>query len=156
PSCEMDKLIVQIVGKKHSDQQQVLLLGSDGTRIYPPKSEVLERELFSSTLKVWDHIEGTHLHLQIATLDGEAIRLPLLSDTKVTPRQADAQFNQIVPVLPFVALPGSKTVDDMGTPVLARAGYVYVFYQQKLWRELEIQVSETGNTYHDIDVARYR
>uniref|UniRef100_UPI00062048B9 toxin VasX n=4 Tax=Pseudomonas avellanae TaxID=46257 RepID=UPI00062048B9 len=156
PSCEMDKLIVQIVGKKHSDQQQVLLLGSDGTRIHPLKSEVLERELFSSTLKVWDHIEGTHLHLQIATLEGEPIRLPLLSDTKVTPRQADAQFNQIVPVLPFVALPGSKTVDDMGTPVLARAGYVYVFYQQKLWRELEIQVSETGNTYHDIDVARYR
>ncbi|MDU8582985.1 toxin VasX, partial [Pseudomonas syringae pv. actinidiae] len=156
PSCEMDKLIVQIVGKKHSHQQQVLLLGSDGTRIYPPKSEVLERELFSSSLKVWDHIEGTHLHLQIATLDGEPIRLPLLSDTKVTPRQADAQFNQIVPVLPFVALPGSKTVDDMGTPVLARAGYVYVFYQEKLWRELEIQVSENGNTYHDIDVARYR
>ncbi|GAO93504.1 hypothetical protein PSA5_12325 [Pseudomonas syringae pv. actinidiae] len=156
PSCEMDKLIVQIVGKKHSDQQQVLLLGSDGARIYPPKSEVLERELFSSTLKVWDHIEGTHLHLQIATLEGEPIRLPLLSDTKVTPRQADAQFNQIVPVLPFVALPGSKTVDDMGTPVLARAGYVYVFYQEKLWRELEIQVSENGNTYHDIDVARYR
>ncbi|EPN47515.1 hypothetical protein A241_28061, partial [Pseudomonas syringae pv. actinidiae ICMP 19094] len=56
--------------------------------------------------------------------------------------------NQIVPVLPFVALPGSKTVDDMGAPVLARAGYVYVFYQEKLWRELEIQVSETGNTYH--------
>ncbi|WP_143515738.1 toxin VasX, partial [Pseudomonas savastanoi] len=156
PSCEMDKLIVQIVGKDHSEQQQVLLLGSDGTRIYSPKSEVLERELFSSTLKVWDHIEGTHLHLQIATLEGEPIRLPLLSGTKVTPRQADAQFNQIVPVLPFVALPGSKTVDDMGTPVLARGGYVYVFYQEKLWRELEIHVSENGNTYHDIDVARYR
>ncbi|WP_122247134.1 toxin VasX, partial [Pseudomonas syringae group genomosp. 3] len=156
PSCEMDKLIVQIVGKKYSDQQQVLLLDSDGARIYPPKSEVLERELFSSALKVWDYIEGTHLHLQIATLEGEPIRLPLLSVTKVTPRQADAQFNQIVPVLPFVALPGSKTVDDLGTPVLARAGYVYVFYQEQLWRELEIQVSETGNTYHDIDLARYR
>ncbi|WP_316250972.1 toxin VasX, partial [Pseudomonas viridiflava] len=156
PSCEMDKLIVQIVGKKYSDQQQVLLLDSDGARIYPPKSETLYRELFSSTLKVWDHIEGTHLHLQIATLEGEPIRLPLLSATKVTPRQADEQFNQIVPVLPFVALPGSKTVDDLGTPVLARAGYVYVFYQEQLWRELEIQVSETGNTYHDIDVARYR
>ncbi|MCF5225555.1 hypothetical protein GIW32_19045, partial [Pseudomonas syringae] len=56
PSCEMDKLIVQIVGKKYLDQQQVLLLDSDGARIYPPKSEALDRELFSSTLKVWDHI----------------------------------------------------------------------------------------------------
>ncbi|WP_233424587.1 toxin VasX [Pseudomonas savastanoi] len=133
-----------------------MLVGSDGNRIYQAKSERLVNELFSSTLKVWDHIDGGRLDLQVATLEGEPIRLPLLSGTKVTPRQADAQFNQIVPVLPFIALPGSKTVDDMGTPVLARAGYVYVFYQEKLWRELEIHVSETGNTYHDIDVARYR
>ncbi|MDU8606754.1 hypothetical protein, partial [Pseudomonas syringae group sp. 247E2] len=61
PSCEMDKLIVQIVGKDHSEQQQVLLVGSDGNRIYQAKSERLVNELFSSTLKVWDHIEGTHL-----------------------------------------------------------------------------------------------
>ncbi|MEQ4504622.1 hypothetical protein, partial [Pseudomonas sp.] len=75
PSCEMDKLIVQIVGKDHSEQQQVLLVGSDGNRIYQAKSERLVNELFSSTLKVWDHIEGTRLHLQIATLEGEPIRL---------------------------------------------------------------------------------
>ncbi|WP_122259171.1 hypothetical protein, partial [Pseudomonas syringae] len=71
PSCEMDKLIVQIVGKKHSDQQQVLLVGSDGNRLYQAKSERLVNELFSSTLKVWDHIDGGRLDLQVATLEGE-------------------------------------------------------------------------------------
>lgn len=40
--------------------------------------------------------------------------------------------------------------------MLARAGYVYVFYQQKLWRELEVRIAEGKTTYHDIDVAHYR
>ncbi|MCF5559006.1 toxin VasX [Pseudomonas syringae] len=156
PSCETGKLIAQIVGKDHPDQQQLLLVSAKGDQVYPSQPEKLDHTLYSSVLEVWDHIDGAHLHLQIATIEGEPIRLPLLSNPQVTPRQADAQFNQIVPVLPFVPLPGSKTVYDLGTPVLARAGYVYVFYQERLWRELEIQVSETGSTYHDIDVARYR
>ncbi|WP_440784459.1 toxin VasX [Pseudomonas syringae] len=156
PSCETGKLIAQIVGKDHPDQQQLLLVSAKGDQVYPSQPEKLDHTLYSSVLEVWDHIDGAHLHLQIATIEGEPIRLPLLSNPQVTPRQADAQFNQIVPVLPFVPLPGSKTVYDLGTPVLARAGYVYVFYQERLWRELEIQVSETGSTYNDIDVARYR
>lgn len=156
PSCETGKLITQVVGKDHPDQQQLLLVSAKGDQVYPSQPEKLDHALYSSVLEVWDHIDGAHLHLQIATIAGEPIRLPLLSNPQVTPRQADAQFNQIVPVLPFVPLPGSKTVYDLGTPVLARAGYVYVFYQERLWRELEIQVSETGSTYHDIDVARYR
>ncbi|RMV66380.1 toxin VasX [Pseudomonas coronafaciens] len=156
PCCEMNKLIVQIAGRDHSDRQQVLLISPKDDRVYQSRPEKLDHVHYSCILEVWDHIDGAHLHLQIATIDGEPIRLPLLHKTQVTPRQADAQFNQIVPVLPFVPLPGSRTVYDLGTPVLARAGYVYVFYQEKLWRELEIQVSETGSTYHDIDVARYR
>ncbi|WP_122224141.1 hypothetical protein [Pseudomonas syringae group genomosp. 3] len=156
PSCEMDKLIVQIVGKHHSDQQKVQLISETGDRAYPSTPEKLEHTLCSSTLEVWDHISGTRLELQIATTEGEPICLPLFNDTQVTPRQSDTQFNQIVPVLPFVPLPGSKTVYDLGTPVLARAGYVYVFYQATLWRELEIQVGEAGSTYHYIDIARYR
>ncbi|MCF5647932.1 hypothetical protein GIV51_26320, partial [Pseudomonas syringae] len=134
PSCETGKLIAQIVGKDHPDQQQLLLVSAKGDQVYPSQPEKLDHTLYSSVLEVWDHIDGAHLHLQIATIEGEPIRLPLLSNPQVTPRQADAQFNQIVPVLPFVPLPGSKTVYDLGTPVLARAGYVYVFYQERLWR----------------------
>lgn len=156
PCCETGKLIVQVMGKDHAPHQKLVLSSKDGGCTYPSRPETLEREPYSFRLEVWDHVAETQLELEIATTEGEPIRLPLLGDTKVTPRQADAQFNQIIPVLPFVALPGSKSPYDLGTPVLARAGYVYVFYRQRLWRELEVRVSATGTTYHDIDVARFR
>jgi len=156
PCCETGKLIVQIMGKDHAPHQKLLLNSKDGGCTYPSRPETLEREPYSCRLEVWDHVAETQLELEIATTEGEPIRLPLLGDTKVTPRQADAQFNQIIPVLPFVALPGSKSPYDLGTPVLARAGYVYAFYRQRLWRELEVRISDTGTTYHDIDVARFR
>lgn len=156
PCCETGKLIVQVMGKDHAPHQKLLLNSKDGGCTYPSRPETLEREPYSCRLEVWDHAAETQLELEIATNEGEPIRLPLLADTKVTPRQADAQFNQIIPVLPFVALPGSKNPYDLGTLVLARAGYVYVFYRQRLWRELEVRISDTGTTYHDIDVARFR
>ncbi|WP_439894680.1 hypothetical protein ACTACV_18305 [Pseudomonas syringae] len=156
PCCETGKLIVQVMGKDHAPHQKLLLNSKDGGCTYPSRPETLEREPYSCRLEVWDHVAETQLELEIATTEGEPIRLPLLGDTKLTPRQADAQFNQIIPVLPFVALPGSKSPYDLGTPVLARAGYVYVFYRQRLWRELEVRISDTGTTYHDIDVARFR
>ncbi|MCD6003139.1 hypothetical protein KDX38_28780, partial [Pseudomonas sp. CDFA 602] len=156
PCCEIDKFIVQVVGKDHDDSQKLILTSPDGSTVYRSEPETLEHERFSCLLEVWDHVAGAQLHLDIATVDGATLRLPLLSDTRVTPRQIGAQFNQLVPVLPFVSLPGSKTVYDLGTPVLARAGYVYVFYRQTLWRELEVRVTETGTTYHDIDVAAHR
>ncbi|WP_233424588.1 hypothetical protein [Pseudomonas savastanoi] len=52
PSCEMDKLIVQIVGKDHSEQQQVLLVGSDGNRIYQAKSEYSSRFCWSALMEI--------------------------------------------------------------------------------------------------------
>ncbi|MFS2196860.1 hypothetical protein ACCD02_32610, partial [Pseudomonas sp. Pseusp88] len=70
--------------------------------------------------------------------------------------QVDAQWNQLVPVLPFVSLPGAKSADDHGTPVLARPGFVYVFYQGKAWRELEVRLTDGKTTYHDVNIARYR
>ncbi|MCO5368280.1 hypothetical protein [Pseudomonas alliivorans] len=156
PCCETGKLIVQVMGKDHASSQQLVLNSKDGACTYPSRPETLERAQYSCMLEVWDHVAETQLALEIATTEGVPICLPLLGDTHVTPRQADAQFNQIVPVLPFVTLPGSKSPYDLGTPVLARAGYVYVFYRQKLWRELEVRISDTGTTYHDIDVARFR
>uniref|UniRef100_UPI0013CE9647 hypothetical protein n=1 Tax=Pseudomonas viridiflava TaxID=33069 RepID=UPI0013CE9647 len=97
----------------------LLLNSKDGGCTYPSRPETLEREPYSCRLEVWDHVAETQLELEIATIEGEPIRLRLLGDTQLTQRQADAQFNQIIPVLPFVALPSSKSPYDLGTPVLA-------------------------------------
>ncbi|CAM3154290.1 hypothetical protein BZK31_10925 [Pseudomonas floridensis] len=156
PSCEAGKLIVQIIGKDHEASQKLVLTSADDARTYPSLPQTLESEQGSCVLEVWDHVTGAQLELEVATTEGTPIRLPLLNGTSVTPRQADAQFNQVVPVLPFVALPGSKSAYDLGTPVLARAGYIYVFYRQTLWRELEVRIAESATTYHDVDVARFR
>ncbi|BBN57950.1 hypothetical protein TRE132_60750 [Pseudomonas chlororaphis subsp. aurantiaca] len=157
PACEAGKLIVQVIGKDHPASQKVVLC-DDANKELKGKPEPQDKDLCSSVLHVWDCAGQAkrQLWLEIASTQGKPIRLPLLDNVRTTPRQADAQWNQLVPVLPFVALPGSKSAYDLGTPVLARAGYVYVFYQNKLWRELEVRITEGKTTYHDVDVAHYR
>lgn len=155
PACEAGKLIVQVIGKDHPDSQKLLFCDNAGMA-FKASIDEQEHELYSSVLHAWDYMAQSRLELEIATTDGKPIRLPLLDDLQNTPRQPDAQFNQLVPIIPFVALPGSKNRNDSGTPILARAGFLYVFYRQKLWRELEIRIAANRTTYHDIDVARYR
>ncbi|BAQ83656.1 toxin VasX [Pseudomonas sp. St29] len=157
PACEAGKLIVQVIGKDHPESQKLVLLDQARSPL-KGEQEPLEQELCSSVLHVWDSagLAKGQLCLEIATTQGAPIRLPLLDNPRPTPRQSDAQWNQLVPVLPFVALPGSKSAYDLGTPVLARSGYVYVFHKQRLWRELEVRIEDGKTSYHDIDVAQFR
>ncbi|WP_347903511.1 hypothetical protein [Pseudomonas purpurea] len=157
PACEAGKLIVQVIGKDHPAGQKIVLC-DEANKELKGKPEPLEKDLCSSVLHVWDCAgQATrNLWLEITSSTGKPIRLPLLKNVRASPRQADAQWNQLVPVLPFVALPGSKSSYDLGAPVLARTGFIYAFYQKKLWRELEVRIEEGKTTYHDIDVAQYR
>jgi hypothetical protein len=157
PACEAAKVIVQVIGKDHSESQKVVLCDA-ADKVQKAQMELLEKEICSSALHVWDCTGQNRrkLWLEIASTQGKPIRLPLLADVRSTPREADAQWNQLVPVLPFVSLPGSKSANDYGTPVLARAGFIYIFYQEKLWRELEVRITEGKTTYHDVDIAHYR
>ncbi|WP_426142624.1 hypothetical protein [Pseudomonas sp. DWP3-1-2] len=93
--------------------------------------------------------------LEVEAEQGRPILLPL-PETRITPRQLDQQWDQIVPVLPFVALPGVNSAHDHGTPVLCRAGFIYVFIDGQLWRELEVRVTDARTTYHDIELERFR
>ena len=162
PACEPDKLIVEIIGKQHPDTQKLLICDAEGQPLDAITAAVEEEEIsgegVSSLLKIWDWEEqpGESLYLEIATESGAPIRLPLLTDLRATPRQDEAQLNQIVPVVPCTALPSIKQQDDSGIPVLVRSGYIYVFVWGKLWRELEVRFTEEGTRYFDIDVAAFR
>lgn len=157
PACETAKLIVQVIGKEHSANQKIVLHDA-ANKVQKARTELQEKQLCSSVLHVWDCAGATkhQLFLEIASAQGEPIRLPLLADALSTSRQADAQWNQLVPVLPFVSLPGSKSLQDYGVPVLARSGFIYVFYQEKLWRELEVEINDGQTTFRDIDIAHFR
>jgi len=163
PYCEPDKLIVQVIGTGHSPHQRLLIVDQTGLKPLQDLTDEAELETdrltsVHSELFVW-HWSAQRQHqlwLEIATTRERPIRLPLLEDVRVTPRQLEAQWNQIVPVLPFTALPGTSSRDDLGTPVLCRSGYVYVFYRERLWRELEVRQDGELTTYRDIDVQAYR
>ncbi|UXJ52215.1 hypothetical protein [Pseudomonas citronellolis] len=163
PACETGKLIVQVIGKEHPASQKLVIYDDKDSQqqewlTKQDKPENLADELCSSVLHVWDWSwqPKRHLWLEIASQKGSPIRVPLCDDLRVTPRQADAQWNQVVPVLPLTALRGAKSPYDLGAPVLCRPGYLYVFYRDKLWRELEIRTDSDKTLFHDIDVARYR
>jgi hypothetical protein len=163
PGCERDKLIVQVIGTGHSKNQRLLIVDQSGLESLQSLTDeaVCETEQLTSVhseLFVWDwSAQLKHqLWLEIATAQGPPIRLPLLEEVRVTPRQLEVQWNQIVPILPFVALPGTRSHYDLGTPVLCRSGYVYVFYRDRLWRELEVQQDDELTTYRDIDLEAYR
>lgn len=163
PGCERDKLIVQVIGTGHSKNQQLLLVDHSGVEPLQALTDEAACETERSTsvhseLFVWDwSAQLKHqLWLEIATTQGPPIRLPLLEDLRVTPRQLETQWNQIVPILPFAALPGTRSKYDLGAPVLCRSGYVYVFYRDRLWRELEVRQDDELTTYRDIDLQAYR
>ncbi|WP_339490411.1 toxin VasX [Pseudomonas sp. EL_65y_Pfl2_R95] len=164
-ACEPAKLIVQVVGKDHPQSQRLVIYDESGQEqqewlTQQDKPEYQQSATFSSVLHVWDW-EGQpnrHLWLEIAASEGGPIRLPLLDDMRPTPRQDEHQhqWNQIVPVVPMTALPGSKSFYDLGTPVSLRSGFIYVFYRNALWRELEVRIEGDKTTYHDVNVERYR
>lgn len=163
--CEAGKLIVQVVGKDHPTTQKLVIYDeTNATQLewltQQDKPEIQTSDTFSSVLHVWDWESQPkcNLWLEIAASEGGPIRVPLLGDIKATPRQVagETQWNQIVSVVPMTALPGSKSRYDLGTPVCLRSGYLYVFYRDELWRELEVRVKDDKTTYHDVDIARYR
>ncbi len=164
-ACEAGKLIVQVVGKDHPTTQKLVIYDeTNATQLewltQQDKPETQTSDTFSSVLHVWDweNQPKCNLWLEIAASEGGPIRLPLHDELRVTPRQPEhgIQWNQLVPVVPMTALPGSKSSYDLGTPVSLRNGYVYVFYRGKLWRELQVRNSESGVTYHDVRVTSYR
>src|SRR5690554_762689 len=163
PACEPDKFIVEIVGKQHPDTQKLVICDEVGTPLHgvtaAATEEARDADEFASLLKIrdWDDMPGKSLSLEVASESGEPIRLPLLAGRlRSTPRQEEAQLNQIVPVIPCASLPGIQNPADLGVPVMVRSGYIYVFYNSMLWRELEVRFTDQGTRFHDIDVASYR
>lgn len=164
-ACEAGKLIVQVVGKDHPTTQKLVIYDeANATQLewltQQDKPETQTSDSFSSVLHVWDWESQPkrNLWLEIAASEGGPIRVPLHEELRATPRQPEhgMQWNQIVPVVPMTALPGCRSEQDLGAPVLVRAGFVYVFYRNKLWRELEVRQTDGKTTYHDVNVARYR
>ncbi|MEH6501183.1 MAG: toxin VasX [Pseudoalteromonas distincta] len=162
PACEPAKLIIEVVGLNHPEGQKLML--SEHGSVQPAgingafSKEILEDQIYSSTLHTWpcENTLSCDVWLEIETISGSPIRLPLAENITASPRQADGQWNQVAPVVPMTMLRSGVRSDDEGIPVLARTGYLYVFSNGMPWRELEIRQTEEGTFYHDINLNQWR
>lgn len=182
-ACDGTQFLVQIMGENHPEGQRIYLADKNGENIIEPdkvdkikETSANENEpgTFLSTLHIWDwcKVEGKNLQLwlEIATTEGEPIKLLLLTDVRKTQKLYDKQINQITPIVPCTMLgkalkinvnkteatSGGVKAHDFGVPVLARQGYFYIFKSGVIWRELRIEQDTSGNTtYHDVDIASY-
>lgn len=135
----------------------------------------------------WKKAEKAHLWLEIQSTDKTPIRLPLLTGyepitmangekitstsdakkAKLTARQTaiHGPLNLIAPFVPMTELLSYKGLTQKvdshlktTAPVLCCDGWVYIFKNNQLWREVQIRQDEkTGKTtYHDVRLADYR
>lgn len=139
-----------------------------------------------STLFHWEQcdIAGLKLGLQIDKTDGGKLYLPIadkIASNANYDEKNQHKYNQLIAFIPFSIydLPritsyftenfnqpdnpenlmpsGSPTNYSNTVYATARPGFLYIFYQNKLWREIYITQDATGkNIYQDIDVEGER
>lgn len=164
PACETGKLIVEVIGKDHPAGQRVVIYDETDRELQRELTQQAKQELVadakqSSTLHIWDWQQQPkrHLWLEIEAERGSPIRVPLMDDTRITPRQRERQWNCIVPVVPMSTMLGiSVNHQHREYPVHVRPGFIYLFYRGKLWRELEVRQGEGQVTYHDVRLSDFR
>lgn len=165
PACEPKMLIVEVMGKEHPEGQDLVLFDRyrEGYLSDPAKEALEPLPSRVSVLHKW-RWEGTRavdVHLEIESEAGEPICLPLYERLWDTPRQQRTHQRCVVqPVMPMAlwrSLDGAALSGTRREALPLRAGYLYVFYRDAAWREIEVTANaETGQLeFRDIDLAAH-
>ncbi|PXF29689.1 hypothetical protein WH50_19290 [Pokkaliibacter plantistimulans] len=164
-SCSKPAYIIEILGKDHPTTQQ-LKVESKGQ---PTRVEVREggQTLGTSTLHTWEENVGAAappLTTWIEITGGEStLRLPLfdgltdeydslkIDKLRVSACRGGRQDYVVAPIIPLVQ------GEQFGTPLASRPGFLYVFRERRLWRELRITQADDGSLrFQDSDVLAAR
>lgn len=162
PSCDGKKLFIEVTGINHGSEQDFefydLTDMSQQSALESKKS--IDPELDETTVYSWDwcaETENRNVWLKIEA-EGSPIKLPLFQDVSSLARQSDEQDYLLHSVLPLTLLPtyqASLSNKDRLAPL--RAGFIYIFYNHKAWREIHIQPEDSGIfSFKDVDLFSYR
>ena len=161
-ACEGEKLIVEVMGTEHTDPYSFRLYDETNQQ----QQEWFESRVETEALDAqwlhcwpWEGKDRKNLWLDIAADEGAPIRVPLFSQVAATPRQAEEQWNRIWPVVPLTLLrdPDPAPGQPEQHPVPVRPGFVYVFREGLLWRELKVTNGEAGHLmFRDVRLLDYR
>ncbi len=161
PACEGESLIIEVIGKDHPVGHSFRIFDESNYE----QQEWLENqskieELEDSVLHVWPWKGQSerNVWIEIDAEDGAPIRVPFLKNTGAVDRQMDRQRHVILPFIPATLLSGVELKGNNPVHhVLSRAGFLYLFHEGVLWRELEVRIDEAGaTTYHDVPLHKHR
>ncbi|AXN05020.1 toxin VasX, partial [Vibrio anguillarum] len=162
PSCDGKKFFIEVTGIQHGSEQDFefydLTDMSQQAALEAKKS--IDPELDESTVYSWDWCDESanrNVWLKIEAED-EPIKLPLFQNVADIPRKKDEQDYLVHAVLPLTLLPtyqSSLTYKERIAPV--RAGFIYIFYNHKVWREIQISPEDSGDySLKDVNLYQYR
>lgn len=155
PCKPAEEVIVEVFGLYQNDKQKLALYQDD-----KKLSELLLKEqkaqtcIFSTQNACEYELEKCYLALEIQGEQGPLV-VPLSApgSVKTTQYQAKRQINLINSVLPATHMP---TSDNEELLVPCREGYLYLFHQGKLWREVQLLTPDNQWLFKDVDVAHWR
>lgn len=162
PACEGDTLIVEVLGKDHPEGQEFRILHHGDSA---PHSAIDDQRgieaLDSSVLRVWpwENTPQADVALEIAADEGDPLLIPLYNLPEVTPRQLIRQKLVLAPFVPLTLVEREEPI--VGVPaqqiVSARSGYLYLFRDNQLWREIHISQGDEGQlSFRDVPLSSYR
>lgn len=168
PPCGFCDFVVEVYGKDHPEGQRPVVYEHaeevfPGTR--PRQADGKLRNTGrsfprgKSCLHVWPWKEQppSRLALEIDTEDGRPIHLPLLENAEQTQWQPGAHENILLPIVPMAWVRGMALDGKHLTwPALARSGYLYLFRDGRLWRELKITWENNKPVFRDIRLPDHR
>lgn len=162
PTCEDESLIIEVIGKEHPEGHTFRIYDETNYE----QQEWLEKQveietLDNSVLNVWpwQNAGGRNVWLDIEAEEGADVRVPLFEGVSATKREVERQWNRILPLVPLTLIhdpePEPEHTKEHVVPV--RPGFIYVFRQGRLWRELEAQYTDQGSVeFRDVRLADYR
>ncbi len=177
PACDGNKFFVEVSGLHHGNEQGFEFY--DRTDMSQQLSLESKKEtelvLDDSTIYSWDwhnETENRNVWLKVEAEHGP-IKLPLFQNVSAVGLREDEQSYLVHAVLPLTLLPTyyhsqdarrfrlpQKSDQEVLKARLApvRAGFIYIFYNNRAWREIEIRPDESQNTFSlkDVDLFQYR
>ncbi|SDM17006.1 hypothetical protein SAMN05661010_03549 [Modicisalibacter muralis] len=164
-ACEPPKLYIQVMGKAHPDGHRFVFYDITDQQVQQALADKVEEEDLPTPLSrihgwPWKDQPERNVWLEIAS-DGDApIRVSLFERVGETPWQEHPQrvtwqHHVVQPVMPLAFWQSLQSERARALPI--RPGYLYVYYQGAVWREIEITLSQQGQwQFRDIDLARHR
>ncbi|WP_138436016.1 hypothetical protein [Marinobacter shengliensis] len=161
PACEGELLFVEVMGRDHPKGHAFRIFDEQNVeRQEKLESRVAVEDLGDSLLHIWpwQGEPNRSLWLEIAADEGDPIHVPFLKSATAVQRESERQHHVILPIIPTTLISGvTLKGNNPAHRVVSRPGFIYLFHEGKLWRELEVRMNEQGVTsYHDVALENYR